>query len=81
MTTFVVVPGAWLGGWAWNKVVPLLEQEGHETRAVTLTEMGERVHLASEDVGIETAVQDVLNVSSTTTSMISCWWGTVLRER
>ena len=62
MTTFVLVPGAWLGGWAWKKVVPLLKQKGHEAHAVTLTGMGERVHLASMDVGIETAVQDVLNV-------------------
>ncbi len=62
MATFVLVPGAWLGGWAWKKVVPLLEEEGHEAYAVTLTGMGERVHLASQDVGIETAIQDVLNV-------------------
>jgi len=62
MTTFVLVHGAWLGGWAWKKVVPLLEEKGHETRAVTLTGMGERVHLASREVGIETAIQDVLNV-------------------
>lgn len=62
MTTFVLVPGAWLGGWAWEKVVPLLEKQGHEAQTVTLTGMGERVHLASRDVGIETAVQDVLNV-------------------
>ncbi len=61
-STFVLVPGAWLGGWAWRKVVPLLEQKGHEAHVVTLTGMGERVHLASKDVGIETAVQDVLNV-------------------
>ena len=62
MTTFVLVPGAWLGGWAWKKVVPLLEQKGHEAYAVTLTGMGERVHLATKDVGMETAIQDVLNV-------------------
>jgi pimeloyl-ACP methyl ester carboxylesterase len=62
MTTFVLVPGAWLGGWAWKKVVPLLVERGHETHAVTLTGMGERVHLASKEVGIETAIQDVLNV-------------------
>jgi pimeloyl-ACP methyl ester carboxylesterase len=62
MTTFVLVPGAWLGGWAWKKVIPLLEQRGHQAHAVTLTGMGERVHLVSKDVGIETAVQDVLNV-------------------
>lgn len=62
MTTFVLVPGAWLGGWAWKKVVPLLEERGHEVHVVTLTGMGERVHLASKDVGIEIAIQDVLNL-------------------
>ena len=62
MTTFVLVPGAWLGGWAWKKVVPLLHERGHEAQAVTLTGMGERVHLASKDLGIEAAIQDVLNV-------------------
>ena len=62
MTTFILVPGAWLGGWAWKKVVPLLEKQGHEAHPVTLTGMGERVHLASKEVGIETAIQDVLNV-------------------
>ncbi len=51
-----------MGGWAWKKVIPLLEQGRHEAHAVTLTGMGERVHLASKDVGIETAIQDVLNV-------------------
>jgi pimeloyl-ACP methyl ester carboxylesterase len=62
MATFVLVPGAWLGGWVWKKVVPLLEERGHEVHVVTLTGMGERVHLASKEVGIETAIQDVLNV-------------------
>ena len=59
---FVLVPGAWLGAWAWNRVTPFLEKEGHETYPVTLTGMGDRVHLATKDVGMETAVQDVLNV-------------------
>src|SRR5438105_2125693 len=62
MAIFVLVPGAWLGGWVWKKVVPLLEKRGHEAHAVTLTGMGERVHLASKDVGIETAIQDVLKI-------------------
>jgi len=60
--TFVLVPGAWLGAWAWRRVVPLLEQDGHRAHPVTLTGMGDRVHLASRDVGVETAIQDVLNV-------------------
>lgn len=62
MAKFVLVPGAWLGGWAWKKVIPLLEEKGHSAYPVTLTGMGERVHLASKDVGMETAIQDVLNV-------------------
>ena len=62
MGTFVLVPGAWLGGWAWKKIAPLLEQKGHRVHAVTLTGMGERAHLASMDIGIKTAVQDVLNI-------------------
>jgi pimeloyl-ACP methyl ester carboxylesterase len=62
LSKFVLVPGAWLGAWAWKNVVPVLEQKGHEAYPVTLTGMGERVHLASKDLGIETAIQDVLNV-------------------
>ncbi len=61
-TAFVLVPGAWLGGWAWKDVVPVLEKAGHAAVAVTLTGMGERVHLLTKDVGMETAVHDVLNV-------------------
>ena len=62
MTRFILVPGAWLGAWCWKRVIPLLEKEGHDACPVTLTGMGERVHLASEQFGIETVVQDVLNV-------------------
>lgn len=62
MTTFVLVPGAWLGGWVWKKVVPLVQEKGHRAYPVTLTGMGNRVHLASREVGMETAIQDVLNI-------------------
>jgi pimeloyl-ACP methyl ester carboxylesterase len=59
--TFVLVPGAWLGAWAWRRVVPLLERGGNAAYPLTLTGMGDRVHLASPHVGIETAIQDVVN--------------------
>jgi len=62
MARFVLVPGAWLGAWAWKDVTPLLEKKGHSAYPVTLTGMGERVHLATKEVGMETAIQDVLNV-------------------
>jgi pimeloyl-ACP methyl ester carboxylesterase len=30
MSTYVLIHGAWHGSWCWNKVVPLLEREGHK---------------------------------------------------
>ena len=58
----MLVPGAWLGAWVWKRVVPLLEEEGHEVLPVTLTGMGDRAHLLNDGVGLGTAVEDVLQV-------------------
>jgi pimeloyl-ACP methyl ester carboxylesterase len=58
---FVLVPGAWLGAWAWKRIVPLIERDGNKAYPLTLTGMGDRVHLATPQVGIETAIQDVMN--------------------
>jgi pimeloyl-ACP methyl ester carboxylesterase len=63
MATFVVVHGAWGGAWSWNKyVVPLLRKAGHDVFPVTLTGLGDRAHLATPDVDLETHIQDVVNV-------------------
>jgi pimeloyl-ACP methyl ester carboxylesterase len=62
MATYVLVHGAWHGGWCWRKVTPLLRAEGHEVYAPTLTGLGERVHLATPEVGLDTHVQDVRNL-------------------
>jgi len=51
-----------LKGWAWKKVVPLLDEMGHRAQTVSLTGAGERVHFASKDGCIETAIEDVLNL-------------------
>jgi pimeloyl-ACP methyl ester carboxylesterase len=59
--TFVLVPGAWLGAWAWRRVAPLLERGGNAVYPLTLTSMGDRAHLATPQVGMETAIQDVIN--------------------
>jgi len=62
MATFVIVHGAWGGGWAWRKTVaPLLREAGHEVLTPTLTGLGERVHLAGPDVDLDTHIQDVVN--------------------
>ena len=63
MATFVIVHGAWGGAWSWNKyIVPLLRKAGHDVFPVTLTGLGERSHLATPDVNLDTHIQDVVNV-------------------
>lgn len=58
----VLVPGACLGGWAWRAVAADLRARGNDVYPVTLTGLGERAHLASADVELETHVQDVIGV-------------------
>ena len=43
--TFVLVHGAWHGGWCWRRVSDLLERQGHKVFTPTLTGLGERSHL------------------------------------
>jgi pimeloyl-ACP methyl ester carboxylesterase len=62
MATFVLVHGAWHGGWCWKKVAPLLRAAGHEVYMPTLTGVGERAHLLTPDIGLDTHVTDILNV-------------------
>ena len=62
MTNFVLVHGAWHGGWCWTRVAPLLRLAGHEVFAPTLTGLGERAHLASADVNLDTHIADILGV-------------------
>jgi pimeloyl-ACP methyl ester carboxylesterase len=62
MTTYVLVGGAWLGGWCWQTVARRLRDEGHDAYPVTLTGLGERVHLASPQVDLETHITDVVNL-------------------
>ena len=60
MATFVLVHGAWQGGWCWSRVAPLLRAAGHDVIAPTLTGLGDRSHLLSPQVGLDTHVQDVV---------------------
>ena len=62
MATFLVAHGAWSAGWAWKKMRPLLRARGHELFTPTHTGLGERSHLASPDIGLETHIADILGV-------------------
>src|SRR5262245_53196093 len=62
MTTFVLVHGAWHGGWCYKRVAQLLRQAGHEVYAPTLTGLGERAHLMNRAINLDTHVQDIAGV-------------------
>jgi pimeloyl-ACP methyl ester carboxylesterase len=62
MATFVLVHGLWGGGWTWRKVIPLLRVAGHDVYATTATGQGDRVHLASPAVDLDTHITDVVNL-------------------
>jgi pimeloyl-ACP methyl ester carboxylesterase len=62
MTTYVLIPGFWLGGWAWRPVADALRARGHDVHALSLTGMGERAHLARPDTDLDTHVTDVVNL-------------------
>ena len=66
MATFVLVHGAWHGGWCWNKVTPLLRKTGAEVFVPTLSGLGEKAHLAQRmdprDIDLDLHVQDVIRL-------------------
>lgn len=62
MATFVLVHGAWHGGWCWQRVARLLRAAGHEVHTPTLTGLGERAHLMGRHVNLDTYIQDILGV-------------------
>lgn len=61
MATFVLVHGAWHGGWCWNGVAARLRAGGHDVHAPTLTGVCERIHLASPDISLSTHIDDIAN--------------------
>lgn len=61
MANFVLVHGAWHGGWCWRRVTSALQQQGHRVHAVTLTGLGERAHLLAPSITLDTHVDDVIS--------------------
>ncbi|MDQ3950653.1 MAG: alpha/beta hydrolase [Gemmatimonadota bacterium] len=60
--TYVLVHGAWGGGWAFRTIDSMLTAAGHRVYRPTLTGLGERVHLGTPEVGLSTHVIDIVNV-------------------
>jgi len=62
MATFVLVHGAFQGGWVYARVARLLREAGHEVYTPTLTGLGERSHLAHHAINLDTHIQDIVSV-------------------
>lgn len=61
-STFVLVHGAWHGGWGWVRLADMLRAQGHTVFAPTLTGLGERSHLLSPDINASLHITDVVNL-------------------
>jgi pimeloyl-ACP methyl ester carboxylesterase len=62
MATFILLHGAWHGGWCWRRVATRLRLEGHEVFTPTFTGLSDRAHLLSPLVGLSTHIEDVVNL-------------------
>ena len=60
--TYVIVHGAFGGGWAFGEVDAMMTAEGQRVFRPTLTGQGEKMHLANPEVGLETHIQDIVNL-------------------
>lgn len=59
--TFVLVHGAWGGSWSFKNTATILQQKGNVVYRPSLTGLGERSHLGSPDITIQTNILDVVN--------------------
>jgi pimeloyl-ACP methyl ester carboxylesterase len=58
--TYVLIAGAWCGGWVWRDVIPRLRKLGHAVTAPTLTGLGERRQSGRDDTDLSTHIDDVI---------------------
>ncbi|MGB3244739.1 MAG: alpha/beta hydrolase family protein [Sulfitobacter sp.] len=61
MATFVLVHGAWHGGWCWAPTEDALRAKGHKSFAPTMTGLGDRSHLLRGDITADSHVEDIVN--------------------
>lgn len=65
MSTYILVPGMWIGAWAWHAVTRSLRDAGHEVYPLTLTGVADRSHLLGPGVDLDTHVEDIVRLAET----------------
>ena len=58
---FLLIHGAWHGGWVWNEISEILNYQGYSVSTPTLTGLGEKKHLLTSKITIDTFIEDVVN--------------------
>jgi pimeloyl-ACP methyl ester carboxylesterase len=62
MGTYLLVPGMWIGAWAWRDVTADLRGAGHDVYPLTLTGVADRSHLLGPHVDLDTHVADIVRL-------------------
>lgn len=62
---YVLAHGSWHGGWCWRPVADRLRAAGHRVFTPSYTGMGDRAHLLSESISIDTFIDDLISVIKT----------------
>ena len=60
--SFVLIHGAWHGGWCWQRVATALQAKGHKVYAPSLTGLADRSHLLSNSINLDTHIADIVNL-------------------
>jgi pimeloyl-ACP methyl ester carboxylesterase len=62
MACFVLIHGAFRGGWSWDRVVPILRAAGHRAFAPSLTGAGENVDKLSPEITLSVWARDIASL-------------------
>jgi pimeloyl-ACP methyl ester carboxylesterase len=63
MSTYILVPGLWLGAWAWHDVTAALRAGGHDVHPLTLTGVADRSHLLGPEIDLDTHIEDIVRLA------------------
>ena len=63
MSTYILVPGLWIGAWAWRGVTRVLRGGGHEVHPLTLTGVADRSHLLGPGIDLDTHTDDIVRLA------------------
>jgi len=65
MSTYILVPGLWIGAWAWQDVAAGLRDAGHDVFPLTLTGVADRSHLLGPGIDLDTHIEDIVRLAET----------------